>query len=243
MRHFMNDFLSLLLSTLSSLFLLAFSLPTEAQGEVRNPEAMLEGSTPLEQEALMLSSRLITRDDSTRYIALLNQLYDSDPYNEKYFAWILQFYDSPKQRHNLELFVDERLQKEPDSTMPWILKGEIAMRARRWDEAVEAYTAASVIDPHSLPLIFNIGICMTNQAMELRSDKLNTKRSLSKHDINDIKSAFTKAKEYLEKVRTLDPRRKKVDWVKPLYMVYYTLGEKEKADELEPLVTGFKPLQ
>lgn len=219
---------------------LALSAAAQSQEEIRDPGQVGSHANQLEDEAVALSNRLVTQADSARYASMLTQLYDSDPYNEKYFAWILQFYDSPRQRHRLETFVDERLQKEPDSTMPWILKGEIAMRAQRWDEAVEAYLSADKIDPNSLPVVFNIGISMTQLAMELRTEKLNTKKTLTKRDIDDIRTSFTDAKTYLEKARAMDPHRKKVDWVTALYMVYYTLGEKEKADELEPLVHGFK---
>lgn len=198
------------------------------------------GDSLLLKEVQRMRGKLVSSQDSSTYISNLRQLYENDPYNETYFAWILEFYDHPKQRYKLEDFVDEQLEDQPHSTMPWILKGEIAMHAKRWEEAADAYKAAASIDPHSLPIIYNVGLCLSNQAIDIQRAILNKERSLKKEDQQRIKQALTEAKEYLEKARVMDPKRKKVDWVTPLYIVYYALGEKEKADKLEPLVTGFK---
>ena len=47
---------------------------------------------------------------------------------------------------------------------------------------------------------------------------------------------WQEASRYLERVREMDPRRNKVDWVTPLCTVYEKLGKKMEADELRPLV-------
>ena len=189
---------------------------------------------------LQMKGKLISAQDSTDYISQLRQLYENDPYNETYFAWILEFYDHPKQRYKLEDFVDDQLEDQPHSTMPWILKGEIAMHAKRWEEAADAYKTANSIDPNSLPIIYNIGLCLSNHAIDIQRAILNKERLLKKEDQQQIKQTLTEAKEYLEKAKMMDPKRKKVDWVTPLYIVYYALGETENANALEPLVTGFK---
>ena len=189
---------------------------------------------------LQMKGKLVSTQDSTNYISQLQKLYENDPYNETYFAWILEFYDHPRQRHKLEDFVDDQLEDQPHSTMPWILKGEIAMHAKRWEEAADAYKTACSIDPNSLPIIYNVGLCLSNQAIDIQRAILNKERTLKKEDQQQIKQTLIEAKEYLEKAKTMDPKRKKVDWVTPLYIVYYALGETEKARELEPLVTGFK---
>lgn len=114
------------------------------------------------------------------------------------------------------------------------------MHAKRWEEAAEAYKTACNIDPHSLPIIYNVGLSLSNQAIDIQQAILNKERALKKEDQQKIKQTFIEAEEYLEKAKAMDPKRKKVDWVTPLYIVYFALGETEKARELEPLVTGFK---
>jgi tetratricopeptide (TPR) repeat protein len=206
----------------------------------------LHSSSPEAEDSVLLENirqlrgKLISAQDSTTYISQLETLYEHDPYNETYFAWILEFYDHPKQRYKLEDFVDDQLEDQPHSTMPWILKAEIAMHAKRWEEAAEAYKTACNIDPHSLPIIYNVGLSLSNQAIDIQRAILNKERALKKEDQQKIKQTFIEAEEYLEKAKAMDPKRKKVDWVTPLYIVYFALGETEKARELEPLVTGFK---
>ncbi len=206
---------------------------------------LISSSSEAEDSVLLenvrqLRGKLISAQDSTNYISQLQTLYEHDPYNETYFAWILEFYDHPKQRHKLEDFVDDQLEDQPHSTMPWILKGEIAMHAKRWDEAAEAYKTAHTIDPLSLPIIYNAGLSLSNHAIDIQRAILNKERTLKKEDQQHIKQILIEAQDYLEQAKTMDPKRKKVDWVTPLYIVYFALGETEKARELEPLVTGFK---
>ena len=51
-----------------------------------------------------------------------------------------------------------------------------------------------------------------------------------------IRNQFGAALPYLERVRQLDPNRKTVDWTIPLYQIYFVLEDKDKVDQLEPLL-------
>ena len=51
-----------------------------------------------------------------------------------------------------------------------------------------------------------------------------------------VKAVLQEAKPYLEKVRELDPDHEQVNWVYALYQLYYNLGDKAKADELEKML-------
>ena len=193
-----------------------------------------------EIKAQCMRAQMVTPQDSAKYLAVVNKLYETDPNNEKYFAWIMQFFDRPQQRHKLEYFVDKELENNPNTIVPWILKGEIAMKAKRWMEAADAYKHADEIDPSNVPVVYNIGICLNHIAL----DKLETARKegkpLTAGEEHQMKQMLAESRTYLERVRGRDPRRKRVDWVKPLYMVYTVLGDQVKAEELKPLATGFK---
>ena len=193
-----------------------------------------------EIKARCMGARMVTPQDSAKYLAVINKLYETDPNNDKYFAWIMQFYDRPQQRRKLEYFVDKELENNPNSIVPWILKGEIAMKAKRWEEAVDAYQHADEIDPSNIPVIYNIGVCLNCKALEEQEAIRQQGEDMTFDDGREITQILAEARTYLERVRSRDPRRRKVDWVKPLYMVYTVLGEKVKAEELAPLVSGFK---
>lgn len=193
-----------------------------------------------EIKACCMRSQMVTAQDSAKYLAVISRLYETEPTNETYFSWLMRFYSRPAQRHKLENFVDKELEKNPGNTVPWILKGEIAMHAQRWDEAIDAYKRADEIEPDSVPVIFNIGVCLNSKAVEMGDNLKKQQGGLSRTDESGIKNVLAESRSYLEKVRAKDPHRDKVDWVKPLYMVYSVLGDEAKSEELKPLITGFK---
>lgn len=183
-----------------------------------------------EVKAQCMAATMANAEDSLRYLAVLTQLYRTDPTNPEYFSWVMQFYAHPSPQHNLTQFVDQQLEDNPGSYVPWVLKGEIAMNAKRWDEAVDAYQQADQLRPDIVPIIYNIGVCLNNKVLEMQKagNKAGTDNLLAQ------------ARNYLERVRAKDPQQQKVSWAAPLYMAYRLLGDKVHADELEPIVQGFK---
>ena len=114
------------------------------------------------------------------------------------------------------------------------------MHAKRWDEAIDAYKTADKLDQNSIPIAYNIGVCLNMKGIAARNDVLERKKRGEMASDNEFKDIFTEAKVYLERVKAKDPRRNKVDWVSPLYMVYTVLDDKIKTEELEPLVNKFR---
>lgn len=193
-----------------------------------------------EIKACCMRNQMVTALDSAKYLAVISRLYETEPTNETYFSWLMSFYSRPAQRHKLESFVDKELERNPADIVPWILKGEIAMHAQRWDEAVDAYKHADGIDPGSVPVIYNIGVCLNCKAIEVEDNLRRQHGKLTLTDESEVKRILGESRDYLERVKHRDPHRNKVDWVKPLYMVYTILGDKVKSEELKPLVTGFE---
>ena len=66
----------------------------------------------------------------------------------------MKFYQHSTARFNIESFIDHQLVNNSKSSIPWILKGEIAMQAGRWDEAIEAYKLADQLSPNLIPISF-----------------------------------------------------------------------------------------
>ncbi|WP_036894618.1 tetratricopeptide repeat protein [Prevotella sp. oral taxon 306] len=193
-----------------------------------------------EIKAQCMHDQMVNAEDSLRYLSVIQRLYRSDPTNETYFSWIMKFYQNPTPRFNLEDFVDDCLENNTNSIVPWILKGEIAMRAERWEEAIDAYRQADEIDPSNIPVAYNIGVCLNSLGMVLRDSVLAKRKKGDNVSDNEFMTVFAQARTYLERVRAKDPRRNKVDWVAPLYLTYTILNDKIKAEELEPLVTKYQ---
>ena len=193
-----------------------------------------------EIKAQCMYGKMVNEEDSLRYLSVIQRLYRTDPTNETYFSWIMKFYQNPTRKFNIEDFIDRILEENTNSTVPWILKGEIAMHAERWEEAIDAYKQADEIDPSSIPVAYNIGVCLNTLGMAARDAVAARRKNKETVSDDEYMRYFAEARTYLERVRARDPRRNRVDWVGPLYLDYMILNDKVKAEELEPLVTKFK---
>jgi tetratricopeptide (TPR) repeat protein len=186
-----------------------------------------------EIKARCMHDQMVTHEDSAKYLSVVAELYRSDPSNSTYFAWLMQFYGRENRSFNLENFIDDQLQRFPKSPIPWILKGETAMHAKRWNEAVDAYKHADELDPKQVPVIYNIGVCLMDWALETGRQGTKDHDPDTKEKVANLNA---QARNYLERVQVMDPHRDKVDWVTPLYRIYVMLGDEIKAEELKPLV-------
>ena len=194
----------------------------------------------VEVKAECMREQMKNAEDSLQYLTVLAKLYETEPTNPKYFSWIMKFYQHSTARFNIESFIDYQLVNNSKSSVPWILKGEIAMQAGRWDEAIEAYKQADELSPDLIPIAFNIGVCLNMRGIEIRNEVLEKQKKGELISENDYMMYFADARNYLERVKAKDPRRNKVDWVNPLFIAYTLLGDKIKAQELETLINKLK---
>ncbi len=192
-----------------------------------------------EIKALCMKAQMKTAQDSAKYLAVVKALRENDVKSDEYFSWLMEYYDEPAHRSELKSFAEEEIKRNPDNKLAWILKGEAAMNEQKWDEAIESYKHSVSIDSTQVAALYNIGVCLNAKAQAMNNDLKNEKGKLSRENAKLVLGVFEESEFYLERVKRLDPYRNKVDWVKPLYQVYYILGEKKKAEGLAPLVTGF----
>ena len=57
------------------------------------------------------------------------------------------------------------------------------MHAERWEEAIDAYKQADEIDPSSIPVAYNIGVCLNTVGLAAR--EAVTERRKKKEDVSD----------------------------------------------------------
>lgn len=186
-----------------------------------------------EIKARCMHDQMVNHEDSVKYLSVLSALYRSDPSNGTYFAWLMQFYGHDNRSFNLENFIDNQLQHYPNSPIPWILKGETAMHAKRWGEAADAYKHADNLDPKRVPVVYNIGVCLMDLAIDIGNSSTKETEWDNKKKTDAL---LAEARGYFERVKTMDPHREQVDWVTPLYRVYMMTGKTDKAEELKELV-------
>ena len=183
-----------------------------------------------------MRDQLASKGDSMRYVKALTELHKKAPENNNYFSMLVEYYTSPGRQDDLERFVKNELQRDSTNKTLWVLRGEAEMKRREWDRAIASYRRSVVLDSMLVPSLYNIGICFCSKAMDMKDSLVDKRGRLTKVARVAIRNQFGAALPYLERVRQLDPNRKMVDWAIPLYQIYFVLEDKDKIDQLEPLL-------
>ncbi len=192
-------------------------------------------------EILVFSKRetMKTKQDTLEYIDMLKDASQKFPADNRYSAWIGDYYLNSGNNQELLKWAEGEIAKNPNDKFGYTYKGEALRLSGKYDDAVECYKKAFEIDPTYVAAAYQAGVSLNSKAIELK-DQLADKKTgkLTVENANKIKAILSDAKTYLEKVRELDPNREQVNWAYALYQMYYSLGDNEKASELESLVGG-----
>ena len=178
-----------------------------------------------------------TKADTLEYVQMLKDAAAKFPNDQRYSAWIGDYYLQSNSTAELAKWAEGEIAKNPNNKFAYTYKGEANRLNGKWDEAVACYDKASTLDPAYIVAYYQAGVCLNSKAIELK-DKLSDKRTgmLTTANVAKVKEILNQAKEKLEKVRSLDPNREQVKWAYALYQVYYSLGDKAKVAELEPMI-------
>ncbi len=178
-----------------------------------------------------------TAQDTLEYIDMLKKASQQFPKDQRYSAWIGDYYLNSGKNAELAEWAESEIAKNPEDKFAYIYKGEALRLQEKFDEAVECYKKAFELDPNYLVAAYQAGVSLNSKAIKLK-DELSDKKTgmLTKVNADKVKAVLTEAKGYLEKVRELDPNHEQVNWVYALYQIYYNLGEKAKADEMEKML-------
>jgi tetratricopeptide (TPR) repeat protein len=179
-----------------------------------------------------------TKQDTLEYIDMLKDASQKFPDDNRYSAWIGDYYLQSGSADDLLKWAEAEVAKNPDNKFAYTYKGEAFRLTNKFDEAVECYKKAFELDPTYVAAAYQAGITLNSKAIELKDKLADKMGNLTKENADKVKAILTDAKGYLEKVRELDPNRDQVNWAYALYQMYYNLGDKEKAAELESIVSG-----
>lgn len=169
--------------------------------------------------------------DSARYLIALLELHDKAPENQGYFKMLMDYFLLHGHESDMESFAIDETNKDSTNKMAWAFLGEIKMKRKDWQSAIDAFRRATALDPDFVEAMYNLGICYS---AKVRSSVDAQAAALP----DTCRMMLTEARKCLETVRR-HPDNASLDWVKPLYQVYLLLEENEKADELKPqLILG-----
>jgi tetratricopeptide (TPR) repeat protein len=178
-----------------------------------------------------------TEKDTLEYIEMLKEASQQFPQDQRYSAWIGDYYLTTGKTQELLSWAEGEIAKNPEDKFGYVFKGEALRMQDKFDEAVECYKKAFEIDPTYLAAAYQAGVSLNSKAIKMKDELADKKTGmLTKVNADKVKAVLQEAKPYLEKVRELDPDHEQVNWVYALYQLYYNLGDKAKADELEKML-------
>lgn len=186
-----------------------------------------------EKEGLQLKMYLIeqdvkTHEDSLRCLDQLKEIAQKNPKNNDVFAQLAQWYNNLGYTDQQEKLIEERLASDPNNFTAWAMKGQNAMNAQKYDDAIASFKKSldcTVQEEKQKALIFTyIGFCYNSKAAA--AETYDTQIAILKESMP-----------YLEKAREIDPERERANWAYPLYQCYYNIyGEDDaKTKEVEAL--------
>lgn len=178
-----------------------------------------------------LTKNLKTKADTLAYLKKLN-----DINADKYMAQIASLYNQIGEKELSNKILNDAIAANPNNKMAYAIKGENAMNAKDWDEAIKNFKKTVEIDPEFVAVWFNLGVCASSKGFDL-NEQLSENGRLTPENDAKVKDALKEAMGYYEKVRSLDPNREKVsNWPYQLRMIYNALGETEKANEISKML-------
>ena len=178
-----------------------------------------------------------TKQDTLEYIDMLKDVSQQFPDDARYSGWLGDYYLNSGNTEELSKWADNEIAKNPNNKMAYTFKGEAYRLADKYDEAVECYKKAFEIDPTYVVAAYQAGVSLNSKAIAMKDELADKKTGmLTNENADKVKAVLNESKGYLEKVREADPYRDQVNWAYALYQVYYSLGDNDKAAEVEKLL-------
>lgn len=201
-----------------------------AEKALKNADENVKGSAE-EYLVASLTKTLQTKADTLAYIKKLNEVNA-----EKYLATIASMYNQIGEKERSEKILNDAIAANPGNKMAYAIKGENAMGAKNWDEAIKNFKKTVEIDPEFTAVWFNLGVCASSKGFDM-NEQLSNNGKLSVEDDAKIKDVLREAAGYYETVRKQDPNHDKFSqWPYQLRMIYNAIGESEKASEISKML-------
>lgn len=183
---------------------------------------------PLAAEVKIRCMRETMREpvDSARYLIALLELHDKAPENQGYFKMLMDYFMIHGHEQEMESFAIDEANKDSTNKLAWAFLGEIKMKRKDWQSAIDAFGRATALDPDFVEALYNLGICFSAKAQSFVVVPTAILPDTCRLLLLEAQHCFERVRQH--------PDNTSLDWVKPLYQVYLMLGENEKADELKP---------
>ena len=178
-----------------------------------------EKSEAITFQLFAMRSNLKTHEDSLNCINKLKEIYEQDPSNEVLVETINGMYEGMKSVKAQRAFLDQHLEKFPNSFTALANKGLMAVNENNAEEGAKWLRKAAEAKPDNALVFTLLGSCLSVQAANTEDTPAGKEKS---------KELFKQAIEAFDKAKELDPDKRVSKWGYNRYQAYYGLyGEND----------------
>lgn len=172
--------------------------------------------------------------DSAAWLATLKQGLVDFPTAEYYYGKLLNYYNLKNDMTELENFVKEMAELDPEKAYNYYVLGYVAQQNKDYDKAIAQYETAIEKDANLSDAYFNLGLCIMFQAQDYMDSKSNLdyRSKAYKNAVQEQKNYYKKALPYFTKYRELEPSATD-KWAIPLQTIYYQIDMSKELNEVE----------
>lgn len=172
--------------------------------------------------------------DTVSWLETLKKGLVKYPTAQYYYGKLLNYYNLKNDMTELENFVNEMVQIDPDKAYNYYVLGYIAQQNKDYDAAIKQYETAIEKDEALSDAYFNLGLCVMFQASDYMDSKSNLdyRSKAYKDAVKEQKNFYKKALPYFLKYRELEASATD-KWAIPLQTIYYQLDMSKELNEIE----------
>ena len=172
--------------------------------------------------------------DSVAWLETLKQGLVQFPTAEYYYGKLLNYYNLKNDMSELENFVKEMIEIDPEKAYNYYVLGYVAQQSKDYDAAIAQYEKAIEKDASLSDAYFNLGLCIMFQAQDYMDSKSNLdyRSKAYKNAVQEQKNYYKKALPYFTKYRELEPSATD-KWGIPLQTIYYQIDMSKELNEVE----------
>lgn len=191
---------------------------------------------------------LLATGDTVKWLATLEEAVERVENNTNFMEQLIYYYSQKNDAASANALADRLIATNPNSKTAWYMKGCTQLNLEQnYAAARESFEKALAIDADYLEANLNTAYTYMNEVMlnrqngkykyAFRSSYTSKEKDAYMAELQEIQDFYRKAMPYAEKVRELQPEKPKM-WGPALSQIYANLGMKEKAEEVDALISA-----
>ncbi|MFN8153029.1 MAG: tetratricopeptide repeat protein [Bacteroidia bacterium] len=187
----------------------------------------------------LMANMYLEQKDTANALMTINQGRQKYPEDGTLITQGLNIYLSSGKDKEAYAQNEDAIKSDPNNAVLQYIKGNLADKLGKKEEAVAAYKRALELKPDYFDAAYNLGAMFFNEGADL-SNKANSipANKIAEYDAakKKFEAKFKEALPYLEKARELSP--KDMSTLQSLKQIYLRLGDMKKADEVKKAMEG-----